>query len=618
MYHRVRRKMKYILFSTILLLSSQSLALPRALDIPQKIPDKSFDDFDNNIIDFDDEYSVKYNKKFGMVPWKVNDFNKESYRYNVVKDEIKNVADRTKVNNEEQGRTKIEVKNTTAAVEITTELTVIPLELLSTTENALISLVESTAEPDLTVIPLTTTEKVIPNIVINQTVTLPTSTQLSEDTTITTETVETTTKDETTTQVLRKSNITVSVTEQMVTSTEAITNAEITTEPESTTELSPKILDLKYESTKNNTVSTTTTENSISLDINDQNTTDVNDDVTTENYTEISTIDTITNINDTDLKTNSSKGVDIIDRDDFDSTESDEEVPVYTELDTEGSSEVPEDYYDSKDVVPTTAPRNDALSVIFGLAGSVVESMVETVAERVVPKGIVDLFRRMQKQNEALEAEKLRSREENGGLGQFTRGIIKTISSGIGKPLSQLMAGVRDYGSLDSDRGFLNSLASGVTSVANAAYSMADAFKDRVQTIYPGTVWCGGGHSAQARSSDLGLFFFTDTCCRQHDACKLYIAAGETKYGLTNTGLFTRSHCSCDLKFRDCLRKTNSLVSAQIGLTYFNVLGPQCFRRSHPIVRCVRRTRITGQKCEEYELDYTKPKMWQWFDNETF
>ncbi|KAF9807051.1 hypothetical protein SFRURICE_011195 [Spodoptera frugiperda] len=66
--------------------------------------------------------------------------------------------------------------------------------------------------------------------------------------------------------------------------------------------------------------------------------------------------------------------------------------------------------------------------------------------------------------------------------------------------------------------------------------------------------------------------------------------------------LSARSHCSCDAKFRECLRRTNSLVSAQIGVTYFNILGPQ----------------ITGQKCEEYELDYTKPKMWQWFDNETF
>lgn len=60
-----------------------------------------------------------------------------------------------------------------------------------------------------------------------------------------------------------------------------------------------------------------------------------------------------------------------------------------------------------------------------------------------------------------------------------------------------------------------------------------------------GTIWCGDGHSAQARSSDLGLFFFTDTCCRQHDACKMYVLAGETKFGLTNTGLFTRYINSC-------------------------------------------------------------------------
>lgn len=64
--------------------------------------------------------------------------------------------------------------------------------------------------------------------------------------------------------------------------------------------------------------------------------------------------------------------------------------------------------------------------------------------------------------------------------------MIKTISTGLSKPLSQLMAGVRDIGSLDSDRGFLNSLASGVTSVANVANSMVDVFKDRVQAIYPG------------------------------------------------------------------------------------------------------------------------------------
>lgn len=46
------------------------------------------------------------------------------------------------------------------------------------------------------------------------------------------------------------------------------------------------------------------------------------------------------------------------------------------------------------------------------------------------------------------------------------------------------MAGVRDIGSLDNDRSFVSSLASGVSNVAN---SLADTFKDRVQAIYPGS-----------------------------------------------------------------------------------------------------------------------------------
>lgn len=77
--------------------------------------------------------------------------------------------------------------------------------------------------------------------------------------------------------------------------------------------------------------------------------------------------------------------------------------------------------------------------------------------------------------------------------GQFGRGILKTISSGISRPLSQLMAGVRDIGSLDNDRGFVSGIASGVasgvTSVANVANSVVEQFKDRVQAIYPGIIF---------------------------------------------------------------------------------------------------------------------------------
>lgn len=63
-----------------------------------------------------------------------------------------------------------------------------------------------------------------------------------------------------------------------------------------------------------------------------------------------------------------------------------------------------------------------------------------------------------------------------------------------------------------------------------------------------------------------------------------------------------RSHCECDKAFYRCLKRTNSLVSSQIGLTYFSILGPQCFKRDHPIMRCKRRTRF--EKSIDIDLNF--------------
>ncbi|XP_063369609.1 uncharacterized protein LOC134657940 [Cydia amplana] len=557
MYHRVRRKMIH-LTGAILLYSTVVIA--KNIEFTDKTITTETD-FDNNIIDFDSQYIDK-DRKHGTVAWH-DDYDKESNRYTIVNNDYINLN---------KNKTTTEMTEATAKA-TASELDVIPLELVTTTENYLVSIVESTIEPDLTVIPLSTTEKVTPIVEVQQPITLP-STQSPESTSdyYTTDNPE---------ENIKSNKTSLNIINELATTVYPVEKVK-TNQTHSLKE--------KYEV------------------INKTQLVDKSEMLTTSKpITENTTIEI--------LNTNSSKNMQIVNRSD-EITATDDGLE-FTTVDLD-SGEVPEDYYDSKDVIPTKAPNTDVVSVLFGFAGSVVESVVGSVAERVVPKGIYDLFKRIQKQNEALEAERLRSREENGGLGQFGRGILKSISSGLSRPLSQLMAGARDIGSLDNDRGFVGSLASGVSSVANVANSVVDAFKDRVQAIYPGTLWCGDGHSAQARSSDLGLFFYTDTCCRQHDACKIFILAGDSKYGLTNTGLFTRSHCSCDAKFRECLKKTNSLISAQIGLTYFNVLGPQCFRKAHPIVRCLRRTRLTGQKCEEYELDYTKPKMWQWFDNETF
>jgi len=48
----------------------------------------------------------------------------------------------------------------------------------------------------------------------------------------------------------------------------------------------------------------------------------------------------------------------------------------------------------------------------------------------------------------------------------------------------------------------------------------------------------------------------------------------------------SRSSCECDEKFYDCLKTANTLVSRKIGITYFNVLRPKCFRKDHPVSEC--------------------------------
>ncbi|XP_052900703.1 uncharacterized protein LOC128307032 isoform X2 [Anopheles moucheti] len=144
--------------------------------------------------------------------------------------------------------------------------------------------------------------------------------------------------------------------------------------------------------------------------------------------------------------------------------------------------------------------------------------------------------------------------------------------------------------------------------------SLFNAFKRKVKAIYPGTVWCGDGNQAKSEN-DIGFFYLTDTCCRAHDLCPITIAAGEQFNRLKNNGYFTRSHCDCDKQFFNCLKNANTLVSRQIGYTYFNLLKPQCFRYEHPKLNCTKRSK---GKCLSYVVDEKQSKQWQWFDNLIF
>ncbi|RZB40303.1 Phospholip A2 2 domain containing protein [Asbolus verrucosus] len=121
---------------------------------------------------------------------------------------------------------------------------------------------------------------------------------------------------------------------------------------------------------------------------------------------------------------------------------------------------------------------------------------------------------------------------------------------------------------------------------------------------------------------ELGIFFSIDACCREHDNCPDIIQVNETKHGLINQGLFTRSHCDCDKQFYSCLKKDNNLVSKAIGFTYFTVLGLQCFNCDYPIISCIQKeyifNGIIAERCVSYHKDTRAKKNYQWFDNPVF
>lgn len=118
---------------------------------------------------------------------------------------------------------------------------------------------------------------------------------------------------------------------------------------------------------------------------------------------------------------------------------------------------------------------------------------------------------------------------------------------------------VRTIGAFARRAGLVPDGSSDGLDVKNRTFfgNAAEKFKESVRAIYPGerrtkcrvfpllsgsfegTLWCGDGTRAKSRE-ELGLFKDTDACCREHDECPDGMPAGSEKYGLENTGLFTR------------------------------------------------------------------------------
>ncbi|KAF6204763.1 hypothetical protein GE061_018925 [Apolygus lucorum] len=139
-----------------------------------------------------------------------------------------------------------------------------------------------------------------------------------------------------------------------------------------------------------------------------------------------------------------------------------------------------------------------------------------------------------------------------------------------------------------------------------------------IKFIFPGTKWCGSGSVAEDEN-DLGSHPETDSCCRDHDMCPDVIEAGGSKHGLSNHAPYTRLHCDCDDQFKKCLRNSTDdmKVSQVVGTLYFDLLRTKCYKLEHQVTGCSNYNTI-AMRCEEYTMDPSTPKSWQWFDVPVF
>lgn len=139
---------------------------------------------------------------------------------------------------------------------------------------------------------------------------------------------------------------------------------------------------------------------------------------------------------------------------------------------------------------------------------------------------------------------------------------------------------------------------------------LGTAFKSLL--IYPGTKWCGAGDIAK-NYNDLGIIREIDMCCRDHDHANDSIPAFDTKHGIVNFRFYTMTNCDDDDRFFKCLVKASNVVTASVGIAYFDVLKTKCFKYGHPL-KCTGfnpfRMLLLRSPCNSKEEDTSEPKRW--------
>ncbi|XP_017785071.1 PREDICTED: uncharacterized protein LOC108568467 isoform X2 [Nicrophorus vespilloides] len=154
-----------------------------------------------------------------------------------------------------------------------------------------------------------------------------------------------------------------------------------------------------------------------------------------------------------------------------------------------------------------------------------------------------------------------------------------TVDALDGKELPSFAASWFDYHKLKRlcerrHRELQKALGQNATSVIES-----ERFKRDLSDLLrvPGTKWCGKGFAA-TKFTQLGGFSRTDKCCRVHDtSCPFWIDGFQTKYGLFNWRVNTLMHCSCDERFRTCLKMVDTGDSNLVGKIFFDIVQTKCF-----------------------------------------
>ena len=62
------------------------------------------------------------------------------------------------------------------------------------------------------------------------------------------------------------------------------------------------------------------------------------------------------------------------------------------------------------------------------------------------------------------------------------------------------------------------------------------------------------------------------------------VEPGEMKYGLVNDRIHSVMHCSCDERFKSCLKMTRTQAADIVGNLFFNIFDIPCFVFSKEVV----------------------------------